>query len=430
MPPNIERCAEHHLAESDRIIAEVCASLARAEPNAEAVLRGALEVLTEARPAIWVASLMMSDPSVMKSIGPAEENPWLRDYFDERQRLFSSTLVSTEVIESDKPLFIPRIPVGDFIQRYVGEPDIDEQRSLQTPAELGVLVLPMRASGASVGTLGMYVPDPSDEISAGDIEWLQVVADQAALAVEHARLASDARHDLLRLTGLENLAHAVASAHDPSVVLNIVVDRVTAIVEVDACDLLLVDANDNAFYPAASRGFRSTVGEFRLSADNPLLNQALGSRRVLCLRSSVLDDAPRRSMFAREGFVAYAAWPLVSQGKLLGALEVFHRSDLSLDMASTLFITCVADIGAIAVHTAGLQEETNRARGTGKSLDLSQTDRLVLQLLVEGLTNSEIGAQLHLSTNTIKFHVRRILDRSGAANRTDLTRRAIREGWV
>jgi two-component system, NarL family, response regulator DesR len=51
-------------------------------------------------------------------------------------------------------------------------------------------------------------------------------------------------------------------------------------------------------------------------------------------------------------------------------------------------------------------------------------------VVVEGLTNGEIAAQLHLSASTVKFHLRKILDKTGAANRTDLTRRAIREGWV
>jgi DNA-binding NarL/FixJ family response regulator len=51
-------------------------------------------------------------------------------------------------------------------------------------------------------------------------------------------------------------------------------------------------------------------------------------------------------------------------------------------------------------------------------------------LVVEGWTNEEIGVQVHLSASTIKSHVRRILDKSGAANRTDLARRATREGWV
>jgi DNA-binding CsgD family transcriptional regulator len=405
------------------------------EPNPEAILRGAVDVLTEARPAIWTASLMTSDPSVMNVIGPPEDNPRLREYFEERHRMFSSPLVAAEVIESGKPLLIPRIAVHEFIRQYLDEADIDDRRSRPSPSELGVLVVPMRASGAVVGTLGMYAPDPSEEISEDDVRWLQVVADQAALAVERARLAEEAKYRQLRFTALEDLAHAIASNQDLSVVVNMVVDRIIGIVDVDACDLLLVDVADNTFRPAASRGFRSTaVGDFRLSPEDPLLNQALDSGRVEYLRSAgLLDRARRRSVFAREGFVAYAAWPLIADGQLLGALEVFHRSDLHPDTESSVFIKCLADMSAIAVRMAGIHQEAldqHRTRRLRNSPDLSQTDRRVLQLLVEGLTNSEIAVQLHLSTNTIKFHVRQLLQKSGATNRTDLTRLAIREGWV
>jgi DNA-binding NarL/FixJ family response regulator len=37
---------------------------------------------------------------------------------------------------------------------------------------------------------------------------------------------------------------------------------------------------------------------------------------------------------------------------------------------------------------------------------------------------------VHRSENTIKFHVRRILERTAASNRTELARRATREGWL
>jgi DNA-binding NarL/FixJ family response regulator len=51
-------------------------------------------------------------------------------------------------------------------------------------------------------------------------------------------------------------------------------------------------------------------------------------------------------------------------------------------------------------------------------------------MLAEGLTNREIAARIHLSHNTIKFHVRQLLQKSGAINRTDLARKATQQGWL
>jgi DNA-binding NarL/FixJ family response regulator len=52
-----------------------------------------------------------------------------------------------------------------------------------------------------------------------------------------------------------------------------------------------------------------------------------------------------------------------------------------------------------------------------ESLELSERERQIAGLLVEGLTNKEIAEQLFLSTETIKSYVARILRKLGARNR-------------
>ena len=54
------------------------------------------------------------------------------------------------------------------------------------------------------------------------------------------------------------------------------------------------------------------------------------------------------------------------------------------------------------------------------------TDREVevLRLLVDGLSNREIGERLCISANTAANHVRNILMKTGAANRTQAARYA------
>jgi DNA-binding NarL/FixJ family response regulator len=61
---------------------------------------------------------------------------------------------------------------------------------------------------------------------------------------------------------------------------------------------------------------------------------------------------------------------------------------------------------------------------------LSKVEWEVLKLVVEGQTNREISAHVHLSQNTIKFHVRQMLQKTVSTNRTDLTRQAIQQGWI
>jgi DNA-binding NarL/FixJ family response regulator len=54
----------------------------------------------------------------------------------------------------------------------------------------------------------------------------------------------------------------------------------------------------------------------------------------------------------------------------------------------------------------------------------------VLELLAEGLPNKAIALRLHISDQTVKFHVSSISGKLGAANRTDAVRRAVRRGLI
>ena len=51
--------------------------------------------------------------------------------------------------------------------------------------------------------------------------------------------------------------------------------------------------------------------------------------------------------------------------------------------------------------------------------DLTNRERDVLALLVKGLSNGEIAAQLHISVSAVKYHVSNILSKLGATNRTE-----------
>ncbi len=51
--------------------------------------------------------------------------------------------------------------------------------------------------------------------------------------------------------------------------------------------------------------------------------------------------------------------------------------------------------------------------------DLSPREWEVLELLARGLTNNHIAAALHLSDNTVKFHLQNIFQKLGVSNRTE-----------
>jgi DNA-binding NarL/FixJ family response regulator len=66
----------------------------------------------------------------------------------------------------------------------------------------------------------------------------------------------------------------------------------------------------------------------------------------------------------------------------------------------------------------------------GRAVALSARERQVVELIVAGASNDEIGARLGISARTVESHLRRLFNRTEVASRTELAARAIREGWL
>lgn len=75
-----------------------------------------------------------------------------------------------------------------------------------------------------------------------------------------------------------------------------------------------------------------------------------------------------------------------------------------------------------------LVEITNRPPAPG--LDLTEREREVLTLMIEGLNNTQIAGRLNVSPSTIKSHVSNILSKLGVASRTEAVTLALRRRIV
>ena len=62
--------------------------------------------------------------------------------------------------------------------------------------------------------------------------------------------------------------------------------------------------------------------------------------------------------------------------------------------------------------------------------DLSQIDTQLLALIGRGLSNAEIGEELHLATSTVKTYVSRLLTRLDKRNRAALAALAYQWGFI
>src|SRR5256714_15694377 len=101
-------------------------------------------------------------------------------------------------------------------------------------SHLGIVVVPMRAQGAIIATLGLFERRASNPLTSKDTLWVQAIADRTALAVENAQLYEDAVKRLDRLAALQGVSLAVSASPDLPLKLKVMLDQLTALLQVDA----------------------------------------------------------------------------------------------------------------------------------------------------------------------------------------------------
>lgn len=131
--------------------------------------------------------------------------------------------------------------------------------------------------------------------------------------------------------------------------------------------------------------------------------------QVIALTSFKEGDLVKNALEA--GAIAYLLKD-VSADDLVRAIRAAHagRATLSPEAAQAL------------VETA------NQPPVPG--LDLTEREREVLALMVEGLNNTQIAGRLTVSPSTIKSHVSNILSKLGVASRTEAVTLALRNRLV
>jgi two-component system, NarL family, response regulator LiaR len=107
----------------------------------------------------------------------------------------------------------------------------------------------------------------------------------------------------------------------------------------------------------------------------------------------------------------------ISDERLLKAIESVYGGDVWLD----------STIAAKVVKALPVQKE-NAEPANGEALSARELE--VLQLIVDGFSNPQIAQKLYISNDTVKTHIKRILEKLSATDRTQAAVKALRQGLV
>ncbi|MGB3735282.1 MAG: response regulator transcription factor [Ilumatobacter sp.] len=141
-----------------------------------------------------------------------------------------------------------------------------------------------------------------------------------------------------------------------------------------------------------------------LPADIALFDTFAGRRRSLSRIDDMADDVDLQK-------VVLYTWDLPKDF----ARDVDMRSIDGVIMKSTTGVELVDALERVySGEFVGSKVVDERDLGS----TLTEREREVLALLSEGVTNREIAAELYLSIDTVKTHVRKVFTKLGVGNRT------------
>jgi two-component system, NarL family, response regulator LiaR len=195
---------------------------------------------------------------------------------------------------------------------------------------------------------------------------------------------------------------------------------------------------------------RSGLGTFLLASDDmELVGEASSGEQALSMCSQAKPDvilmdlvmpgmdgatATRKIREQCPEIQVIALTSFKEQELVQGALQAgaigYLLKDISADELANAIRAAYAGKPTLAPEAAQALIQATRMPAEKVGFDLTEREREVLALMIEGLNNSEIADRLVVSRSTAKFHVSSILSKLRASSRTEAVAIAVQNNLV
>lgn len=163
----------------------------------------------------------------------------------------------------------------------------------------------------------------------------------------------------------------------------------------------------------------------RLQPDVVLMDLVMPGMDGVAATCAIREQCPRTQVIVLTSFGELA--------RVRAALEAGAISYLLKNVSADELASAIrgAASGQISLSPEAARAVIPAAADNGiDSTDLTETERRVLALMVDGQSNPQIAGSLGTSLSTVKFHVSNILSKLGVSSRTEAVAQALRQHLV
>jgi len=301
-----------------------------------------------------------------------------------------------------------RLPVSNLAQRQartiavedvadapeLSDPSLGDPAELRRTGSRGALATPVVVGGDVLGSFAVHSSEPR-RWGPGDIAVAEAIAREVGIALHVAQLLAENADRLREQTALLRAAREVTSELELAIVFQRLVDQVATLLEVEAADLYLYDAQRSLLRCAAVRGMPQELVGFEFAASGGVAADAIarGSTVVSTGDQHIAEPVPHP---AYQGFTDVAVAPMVWSDETRGLLGVATRGGRKFTGADAELLGAFALMASLALRNAEIYEETaRRARAEeglyriasvlGQSLSRAETLDAVAQVAAQAL---------------------------------------------
>src|SRR5512133_1324275 len=207
----------------------------------------------------------------------------------------------------------------------------------------------------------------------------------------------------------------------------------------DKSRIMLVD--DHAVVRSAFGAFRSVNPDLELVGEAENGEQAVVRANILKpdvilmdLMMPVMDGVTATGAIKKQNpsiqiiaLTSFQEDELVRNAMKAGAVGYLMKNVTARELAAAIQAAKQGKITLSSEAAQALVRATQQAQETGS---LTEREREVLKLMVEGLNNAEIAERLVVSLSTVKYHISNILMKLGVDNRVAAVTMALQRKFV
>ena len=278
--------------------------------------------------------------------------------------------------------------------------------SLQEDTYEAFLSVPLVNSGELIGVINVHHREPHPH-SSDEVALITFIGEQMGGVIGRNKLVEQSQSAVRRLETLAAVAQTISAEGYLERILQAISEMVAETLDSAVCSIMLVDEEKRELTVSAARcSSPDYMHRMPIRMEGSLIEHVIRDGQPVMITNIHEEKAYRYPELARKsGLSSALAAPLLSQGKVIGSINIYTKETRTFADDEIGFVTVVAGQAAIAIQNARLMSETLEMKRTLEARKLVERAKGILQFK-HNLTEEEAYLRLRNESRRLRRSMR------------------------